>query len=224
LFSKKHLILHNNLNFGLIEDGFLLTLGTQEIYFITKEHFKSPHLTLAKRYWQQWLEPDQIVIDATCGNGRDTLFVAQHLGARVIAIDLQQTAVEKTKQTIEDHQLKEKVTCYCASHEQLRKYCVEPNLVIYNLGYLPGGNKQITTMRDSTLNSLKEALTILHPKGALSITLYPGHEEGWHETQAVLRWAKTLPSDEWSAIHHEWINRSKAPSFLWINRRASSIK
>jgi hypothetical protein len=90
---------------------------------------------------------------------------------------------------------------------------------VYNLGYLPGGDKQATTSSSTTLESLKAAAALIVAGGAISVTCYPGHPAGKVEEQAVLDYAASLPPAEWSCCHHRWTNRKEAPSLLLICKR-----
>lgn len=176
------------------------------------EGIYSPHLTLARNYWQAHLKPNDVAIDATCGNGHDTLFLSEL--CHVIGLDIQPEAIEKTGA------LAPKAILHRLSHSQIDRIPLPypPRLIVYNLGYLPGGNKSITTKTESTLESVKKGLEILALDGALSITCYPGHEEGFREEEAVLDWAATLPPNRFSVCYHKWLNRPRSPTLLWIEQ------
>lgn len=90
----------------------------------------------------------------------------------------------------------------------------EAHLIVYNLGYLPRGAKSTTTSVEGTLRSLQHAMSILLPGGLISITTYSGHPEGEREEAAVIQLASSLPSFQWSTLHHRWLNRKKAPALL----------
>jgi SAM-dependent methyltransferase len=169
-----------------------------------------PHLTLAKSYWQAHLQPHDIAIDATCGNGHDTLFLTEL--CHTIGLDIQPEAIAKTNIHAP------KAILHRLSHAHIDQIPLPyaPRLIVYNLGYLPGGNKSITTQTDSTLDSVQKGLELLAPNGALSITCYPGHDEGLREETALLEWAAALPSSRYQVCHHRWLNRHRSPSLLWI--------
>ena len=173
----------------------------------------SPHLELSRSFWRSFLAPNDLAIDATLGNGHDTLFLRE-LGAEVIGLDIQQDALEMSKKLLDG----KGALLLHKSHAELDSLPLErkPKLIVYNLGYLPGGDKSLTTRVESTLVSLNQSIEILDSKGALSITCYPGHDEGQKEEEAILKWAATLPAQEWSVCHHRWLNRARSPSFLWI--------
>ncbi|HSX25446.1 MAG TPA: class I SAM-dependent methyltransferase [Chlamydiales bacterium] len=190
----------------------------------------SPHLALAKRFWTEHLKPGDAVIDATCGNGHDTLFLAQlllpHPYSLVAAYDIQVAAIQNTEALLQRHlppdQL-HRVLLNRRSHTDL-ELPFSPHLVVYNLGYLPGGDKTITTQTESTLASVQKSLAILAPAGALSITCYPGHAEGEKEEKALLSYLETLPSNKYTISHHKWLNRPNSPTLLWIKKVVTDLK
>ncbi len=179
------------------------------------EKIFSPHLTLAKAYWKGFLRPADVAIDATCGNGHDTLFLSEFCS--VIGLDIQNQAIQNTEALLEQHQ--RRAVLHRLSHAQIDELPLPhpPRLIVYNLGYLPGGDKSITTNTSSTLKSVKKGLELLAHDGALSITCYPGHDEGQKEEKALEEWAAGLPSNRWSVCHHKWLNRPRSPSLLWIS-------
>ncbi|MBF8262368.1 MAG: putative rRNA methylase [Parachlamydiales bacterium] len=185
----------------------------------------SPHLSLAHAYWKNHLRPGDTAIDATCGNGHDMLVLAQILledpSSLLIGLDIQSAALANTSSLLErsipaSHMAR--VLLQRHSHADLAQIPL-PNpvrLIVYNLGYLPGADKKITTQTETTLSSLKIAASLLAQDGALSITCYPGHEEGAREETAILDWAKQLAPNRWQICHHCWINRKASPTFFWI--------
>ena len=184
----------------------------------TSDRSRSPHLGLAKNYWKSHLQPDDFVIDMTCGAGHDTQFLSNLLSEGIVySLDIQEVALEKAKQLLGDSS---QVRFLHQSHSEpiSLPLPIAPRLIVYNLGYLPGGDKSITTESESTLVSLNMASQLLNATGALSITCYPGHEEGLSEEQAVIAWARNLKPTEWRVCLHQWINRPRAPSFLWITK------
>lgn len=179
----------------------------------------SPHIQLAHRFWQDHLKEGDGAIDATCGNGQDTLFLCDLPLAYVIGIDIQPSAIQKTQTLLTEKQKKASLYQQCHSAWETIALPFAPRLIVYNLGYLPGSDKRLTTQLETTLQSIEKALVLLGEKGALSITLYPGHTEGAREEEALLDWAKALVSHEWIVSHHRWINRPRSPSLLWIVKR-----
>ncbi len=166
-----------------------------------------PHLEKAHQFWKEHLKPTDHVIDATCGNGKDAAILSNLVPqGRVYAIDIQEVALEKARQ----HATGNNIVFLHQCHSQLPKD-EKVQLVVYNLGYLPGGNKELTSQTGTTLQSVQEALNLLPVGGALSITCYPGHPEGAIEEKALQSWSKTI------SCHAEWFSwKSGSPTLLII--------
>lgn len=189
--------------------------------------FQTP-IDLAHAYWRQLLVPGNCVIDATCGNGNDTLLLAQIVlqdGAtgRIIAMDKQQQALDAARQLLARHLSSERLShvsfyqqCHSSFPDEIGKESVA--LIVYNLGYLPGGNKNLTTLSATTIQSLEAVLPLVIPGGMISITCYPGHDAGKLEEEQVMKFAAMLDPQRWSCCHHHWANRRNAPSLLLIQR------
>ena len=180
----------------------------------------SPHLSLAHHYWKQHVQPTDFAMDMTCGNGRDMAFLCHLLKQGLVyGLDIQAIALQKTKEFLVHQNIHEQTYgLFLQSHAVPIEIPVPPRLIVYNLGYLPGGVKSIVTTGETTLVSLEQSVRLLARDGALSITCYPGHEKGLLEEEQVLNWAAQLPSSTWRVCHHRWINRMKSPSLVWITR------
>jgi hypothetical protein len=178
------------------------------------EKIFSPHLHLAKSYWKAHLKPSDLAVDATCGNGHDTLFLSEL--CHVIGLDIQVAAIQNTEALLMRNE--KKAVLHRLSHDAIDTLPLPhpPRLIVYNLGYLPRGDKSMTTKAETTLESVKKALEIVASDGALSITCYPGHDEGQREENALIAFAEALPSSRWSVCLHKWLNRPRSPSLVWI--------
>ncbi|MFS8563195.1 MAG: methyltransferase domain-containing protein [Rhabdochlamydiaceae bacterium] len=171
-----------------------------------------PHLDLAFQYWKRWLKPTDTVFDATCGNGKDTLRLASLVPqGKVLALDIQEDAIASARKTAPLGN----VFFYLQSHVSFPPS--DPvKLIVYNLGYLPFGDKSITTLSTTTLQSLREALRLTFWGGALSLTCYPGHPEGLIEKKAIFSFLQTLDPQEWKISFHEW--KETSPCLIWIEK------
>jgi SAM-dependent methyltransferase len=144
----------------------------------------------------RFIQPGNRVVDATCGNGKDTLLLADLVGKQghVYAFDIQQMALTRTAERLTAQSLQQRVTLLHAGHERLLELVKGPQqAIVFNLGWLPGAPHEITTCTPTTLAALDASLRLLAPAGILLITCYPGHCGGDNETAAVLEWCSRLP-------------------------------
>lgn len=159
------------------------------------------------------------VVDATAGNGNDTLFLAERVGSsgQVYAFDIQGEALIVTEERLKQRNLITRVTLIRAGHEELTRHVSNPvSVIMYNLGYLPGGNKQLTTDYISTVASLEQALTLLKPGGVITIVLYPGHDAGRIEKEKLLAFCEVVPSSEYAVLYSSLVNQANNPPQLII--------
>lgn len=182
---------------------------------------------LALYMCEKYVEEDGIAVDCTCGRGKDTLWLAQRC-KKVYAFDIQQEALESTRQLLRDNDIEfsceesdAKVALINDSHAHIKKYVhVPPCVIIFNLGFLPGGDKSITTRSRSTIEALNFALELLKVGGLLCITVYPGHEEGKEEKDDVLKWARALDDKTFHCVYANMLNQTeKAPQIVWITKK-----
>lgn len=157
---------------------------------------------LARRELEAHLRPGDLAVDATVGNGHDTLTLARATmpGGRVIGLDIQADALSAAQGHLEAAALTASVTLLQQGHEQLREavpadWARRISAVVFNLGYLPGSDKQVTTRSATTLLALDQAETLLRPGGLLSVVAYRGHPGGLVEANAVAQWmtARAVP-------------------------------
>ena len=123
---------------------------------------------------QTLITKNDIIIDATMGNGYDTLFLS-NIAKEVYAFDIQKQALDETDKKVGHFN---HVHLICDSHENILNYVSTFRGVIFNLGYLPQGNKDLTTMRDTTIKTLNKLLPVLKMNGFIQMVVYPGHDEG----------------------------------------------
>ena len=181
-----------------------------------KRHFSlfQSHLNFAHKLWSQVVDSQCVVIDATCGNGHDSAYLALLNPLKLFCLDILKEAIDATKDRLEGYDGAVEYLRGC--HSTLPE--VEADLVVYNLGYLPGGDKSLTTQVETTLTSVNQALTRVKPGGVISITCYPGHPEGALEEKALWEWCQTLDPAVWCCSTHQFINRKQSPSLLLIQR------
>ncbi len=136
------------------------------------------------------IESNDVIIDATMGNGNDTIFLAEH-AKFVYAFDIQKQAIIETQKKLDQHQIKN-VQLILDSHENFNKYITKFKGVVFNLGYLPKGDKSITTKKEVTIRTIKLMLPLLDAKGFILIVVYPGHPEGNFESIALTSYFSEL--------------------------------
>ena len=178
------------------------------------------------RHWaremiERALFPGARAVDATMGNGHDTLWLCGLVGetGHVYAFDVQPTAVENTRARLEEHGCAARATLICQGHQHMAEYVDAPvDAVVFNLGWLPGAQHAVTTCVETTLAAVSQAVELLAPGGVLTICVYPGHEEGAREREALLAWAAALPGTL-DVLHQRYMNQKNSPPELLAVRR-----
>ncbi|MCW1886216.1 class I SAM-dependent methyltransferase [Luteolibacter flavescens] len=140
------------------------------------------------------LREGDAAVDATAGNGHDTVFLAKLVGAagKVIAFDVQEQAIASTRERLAAEELLDRVELVHGSHGRIADHAAAGSVgaVMFNLGYLPGADHAVITRTDETLQALEGALGLLRPGGILTVVCYPGHAGGDEESAAVVAWAE----------------------------------
>jgi SAM-dependent methyltransferase len=166
------------------------------------------------------------VVDATAGNGRDSLFLARLVGpaGRVYAFDIQEEALQKTRSLLQDAGVCGQVTIICAGHEDMDKHVPGPvDGVIFNLGYLPGGNHDLTTRAVTTGRALQSALNLLRPGGRVGLVIYTGHPGGREECDTVEGLASSLDGNLYRTIKISFLNRAaNAPVVIVVEKAGAA--
>lgn len=162
-------------------------------------------------------------IDCTVGNGSDILYLCSNMvsDSFVTGFDIQKLALDNTETILKSHSFNNYKLIH-DGHENIDKYFVEESadLIIYNLGYLPKYDKNITTQVDTTLLSIKKSLSIINSRGLISIAAYPGHSEGSREKEALDDFLSSIDSKIYHVMKCEYINQScSAPLIYCIERK-----
>ncbi|MDX9918244.1 MAG: class I SAM-dependent methyltransferase [Gudongella sp.] len=172
---------------------------------------------------KSYVKQGNICIDATAGNGNDTEVLAMTVGpeGKVYAFDIQEQALETTKFRLGAKELLNRVVLVNDSHENICAHVEGPvDFIIYNLGYLPGGDKSVATKKETTLKSLQESLTLLSSKGLMAITCYRGHEGGEEEYSAVMEFVSELDQIKYNTFRFEFLNqKNKPPVVIGVEMR-----
>jgi len=163
------------------------------------------------------------VIDATMGNGNDTLFLSQLVGptGKVYAFDIQKEAIDNTKKILLKNNSQQNTELICDGHENLDQYIKEEvKLVLFNLGYLPGTDRNCMTKYETTISAIKKALPRLSPHGLILLVIYTGHESGKIEKDEILKFASSLPQNEYNVFYTDMLNQpNNPPVLLGIEKR-----
>ncbi|CAH1450710.1 unnamed protein product [Lactuca virosa] len=180
--------------------------------------------------WEHVVQKGDAVVDATCGNGYDTLVMVNMVAdksraGRVYAMDIQETAIKNTMSLL-DRSLhsneKEMVELYATCHsemEQVVPRTATVRVVAFNLGYLPGGDKTVITKPETTLLGMEAATRIVVAGGVISMLVYVGHPGGMEEYEMVEAFASGLPVDTWICCKLQMLNRPLAPILLLLCKR-----
>jgi len=163
------------------------------------------------------LETAEIIVDATTGNGGDTMFLAENskAEAKIYAFDIQKEALKAAKVHTEKYQ--GKIQFILADHAAIKDHVVEKiDVAMFNLGYLPGGSHGLTTQEKSTVPAVQTVLDQLSLNGLLAIVAYPGHEEGCKEQAALENVLIKLPCSDFTVGCYKMINHKAAAPLLYL--------
>ena len=151
----------------------------------------------------QYLQAGDVVVDATMGNGFDTLFLAQAIGeqGKVYAFDVQSKAINSAKKRLNEAGISQRVRLIHDSHAELSDYLQSDNIesircAMFNLGYLPGSDKISKTNSESTIKALNAAIGLLNYSGIISVLAYTEHSGGREEAERVKSWVMSLPTTQ----------------------------
>lgn len=179
-------------------------------------------LEVARRLISERIHEGETVIDGTMGNGNDTLFLAKLVGesGHVIAYDIQPLAMEKTRERLEREGVAGRVEMRLASHDEIAQLDVSAGAIMFNLGYLPGGDKEISTQAASTIRAIESGLRVLRPGGIMTVMIYWGHAAGEIEKEAVESYCHTISQLEYLVLKYQYVNQqNQAPFLIAIERR-----
>lgn len=182
-------------------------------------------LDYSKYLAEQVVKPGDIVIDCTCGNGHDTLFLANLVGKTgyVYGFDVQEIAIERTEERLTMANIYQ-VELILDGHEHLDRY-IKPQhrgkikCAMFNLGYLPNSNKEVTTSGETTIQAIESLLPLLAQHGLIILVVYSGHEEGQREKDLLLHYLKTLDQKQAHVLKYQFVNQqNNAPFVLAIEK------
>ncbi len=184
-------------------------------------------LALQKQFILTHLKEGDTAVDFTMGNGHDTEFLSKTVGesGHVYAFDIQAQAVESTEKNLAAAGCPDNYTLIHASHHLVADYVKTPiKAGMFNLGYLPGGDKSVTTMRETTLPAIKAAIDLLDMDAILLIAVYPGHAEGEEEGKMITEYLSTLSRYQLCCTKIRILNSPTSPFFMIVETRDKPVK
>jgi len=172
-------------------------------------------LFMVHKFLADHVKPGDSCIDATAGKGRDTLLLAQLVGEKgsVLSMDIQEVAIDLTKKLLLDNNLT--AQCVVDSHANMDKYRDSNSVdaIVFNFGRLPGGDPNIMTRVDSSIEAIRKGLDLLKINGVMAIALYYGGPNGYSERDGILEYLSTLDDKAFDIFVGSWINRKNDPPF-----------
>lgn len=164
---------------------------------------------------KEQVKPGDLCIDATMGNGNDTLLLSTLCGetGQVLAFDVQEMALEHTSKRLSENHAPDNCRLLLDSHTNMKNYAAPETVscIVFNLGYLPGGDHEMATRKDSSIRALDTGLDLLKKGGMISLCIYSGGDSGFDERDAVLSWLKELDSRKYLVIRSDYYNRPNHP-------------
>ena len=179
-------------------------------------------LALQKSFILNHLGEGDTAVDFTMGNGHDTEFLSKTVGeaGRVFAFDVQEQALASTAKNLEAAECPKNYTLILDSHHNVKKYVEGPiKAGMFNLGYLPGSDKTVTTMRETTMPAIEAAVDLLDHGGVLLVAVYPGHAEGEAEGKMVQDYFATLDKRVICCTLIRILNSPTSPFFIVVEKK-----
>ena len=179
-------------------------------------------LDLHKYFILKHLRPGDVAVDFTMGNGHDTEFLSKTVGPDgfVYAFDVQEQALASTQEHLVRTGCPDNYQLILDSHSNVKKYVDVPfRAGMFNLGWLPGGDKSITTLRETTLPAVETAINLLAPGGGILLAVYPGHEEGRIEGEMITAYLSTLNRKQICCSKLQIVNSPTSPFFFLIEKK-----
>ena len=178
---------------------------------------------IAKIYIQEVVKEGDICIDATMGNGYDTVFLAEKVGksGKVYAFDVQEEAIKSTEKKVKKLEFEDRVELVLDGHENINNYVKEKiKCAVFNLGYLPRCEHRIITKPDTTIEAIKQSVSLLEENGVVCVSIYTGHEGGMEERNEVFDYASNLDQKDYNVFESKFVNqKNNPPSIILIERK-----
>ena len=179
-------------------------------------------LDLHKHFILTHLKEGDVAVDFTMGNGHDTEFLSKTVGesGHVFAFDIQEMALASTEEHLKASGCPQNYTLILDSHHNVKKYVDVPfKAGMFNLGYLPGSDKTVTTMRKTTLPAIEAAISLMAPDAVIIVAVYPGHPEGEAEGKEICEYLSGLSRYKVCATQIRILNSKTSPFFIVIENK-----
>ena len=190
---------------------------------LNKNEFLNRAVNICRLILGSKIKEGDVVVDATVGNGHDTLFLAKSVGlsGKVYGFDVQKLAIDKTSDLLDSNGFGSNVTLIHDGHENIDKYIKETvKAVLFNLGYLPGADKNISTKSSTTITAIEKAMPLLDAGGVILIAIYYGEPTGTDELEALLEFSSKIDQQKYNVFYLNFINQANnPPSLLSIEKR-----
>ncbi|MCE7791464.1 class I SAM-dependent methyltransferase [Salipaludibacillus sp. CUR1] len=178
-------------------------------------------LPFARELLKKSVPLNGVAVDATAGNGHDTVFLAKLVGEKgtVYSFDVQKNAVAATENRVKAEQADCQVQLIHNGHEKLETYLSDIHRgnidgAVFNLGYLPGSDKTVVTAPDTTISAVEQLTKHLKPGGIIVLVVYYGHEEGKVEKDKLLPFVRSLPQEDFHVLEYRFTNQRNSPPFV----------
>ena len=179
-------------------------------------------LDLQKHFILTHLHEGDVAVDFTMGNGHDTEFLSKTVGetGHVFAFDVQEQALASTSEHLRKSGCPDNCTLILDSHHNVKKYVDVPiKAGMFNLGYLPGSDKTVTTMRETTLPAIEAAISLMDKDAIILVAVYPGHAEGEAEGKLVNEYLASLSRHKVCCTQIKIVNSPTSPFFFIIESK-----
>lgn len=174
----------------------------------------SNSLAISHEIIKKVVQPGDTVVDATMGNGNDTLLLARLVGGkgRVYSFDIQEVALQNTRKKLHEAGIMDNVELICDGHQNMDRYVPKGiKAAMFNLGYLPKGDHRIGTKAETTIEALKKSMECLLVGGIVMMVIYYGGDSGFEEKEAVLEYVKTIDCRKFTVLVSEFVNQINCP-------------
>jgi predicted methyltransferase len=178
-------------------------------------------LPFANTLLQKSIQPGDIAVDATLGNGHDTVFLANLVGkeGKVYGFDVQEQAIMNSKARLEEHGLLERAILFHKGHEHIASSIPldehgKITAAIFNLGYLPGSDKSVITKPETTISALKQLLEVMAPGGIIVLVIYHGHPGGEQERDALMQFVTLIDQKQARVLLYQFLNQKNHPPYI----------